>query len=106
MFPPQWEAGRVYAPKFPKPRNEGWFLVLGNAGGDEVLALRRTPGVRGRRGVNLNIRTPDTLGEMCFFFLVYFEEKKVENMEFFQGFLCEIYIFFKLRILNVCSLPF
>ncbi len=32
---------RVYAPKFPKPQNEGFFAVVAESGRDEILALKR-----------------------------------------------------------------
>ncbi len=37
------EAGgaRVYAPRFPKPQTEGWFVVACDVAADEVLALKR-----------------------------------------------------------------
>ncbi|TDZ25688.1 putative helicase mug81 [Colletotrichum orbiculare MAFF 240422] len=31
----------VYAPRFPKPQNEGWFVVLADTARDEVLAVKR-----------------------------------------------------------------
>ncbi|KAI9721013.1 MAG: hypothetical protein M1812_002492 [Candelaria pacifica] len=32
---------RVYAPRFPKPQNEGFFVLVSESGSDEVLALKR-----------------------------------------------------------------
>ena len=32
---------RIYAPKFPKPQSEGYFLVVANTAKDEILALKR-----------------------------------------------------------------
>ena len=32
---------RIYAPKFPKPQSEGFFLVVADPAKDEVLALKR-----------------------------------------------------------------
>ena len=32
---------RVYAPKYPKPQSEGFFLIVADAAKDEVLALKR-----------------------------------------------------------------
>ncbi len=32
---------RIWAPKFPKPQSEGFFVLLGNPANDEVIALRR-----------------------------------------------------------------
>lgn len=32
---------RIFAPKFPKPQTEGFFLIIADPGKDEVIALRR-----------------------------------------------------------------
>ena len=32
---------RIYAPRFPKPQNEGWFVVVGDLAKDEVYAMKR-----------------------------------------------------------------
>ncbi|KUI56851.1 Putative helicase mug81 [Cytospora mali] len=32
---------RIYAPKFPKPQNEGWFVVVGDLAKDDVYAMKR-----------------------------------------------------------------
>ena len=32
---------RIYAPKYPKPQSEGFFLIVADAAKDEVLALKR-----------------------------------------------------------------
>ncbi|KAK4325026.1 hypothetical protein Pmani_004371 [Petrolisthes manimaculis] len=59
---------RVHAPKFPKGKDEGWFLVLGEAGedkaeGGELLALKRVPPVRNRSTNTLAFRTPSLPGK-------------------------------------------
>ncbi|KAF6221746.1 hypothetical protein HO133_001714 [Letharia lupina] len=43
---------RIYAPKFPKPQSEGFFLVVADPAKDEVLALKRInwPSVQKVRG--------------------------------------------------------
>ena len=33
--------GRIHAPRFPKPQNEGYFVLVTQAGGNDVLALKR-----------------------------------------------------------------
>ncbi|KAI9730047.1 MAG: hypothetical protein M1818_008316 [Claussenomyces sp. TS43310] len=33
--------GRIYAPRFPKPQTEGWFVVVADIARDEVLAIKR-----------------------------------------------------------------
>jgi antiviral helicase SLH1 len=32
---------RIYAPRFPKPQTEGWFVVVADVARDEVLAVKR-----------------------------------------------------------------
>lgn len=32
---------RIYAPKFPKPQTEGWFVIVGDVTRDEVVAVKR-----------------------------------------------------------------
>lgn len=53
---------RIHAPKFPKPKDEGWFLVLGEVESGELLALKRVPPVRGRATHTLSFKTPDQPG--------------------------------------------
>ncbi|KAK3318437.1 Sec63 Brl domain-containing protein [Apodospora peruviana] len=33
--------GRIFAPKFPKPQTEGWFVVIADVERDEVIAVKR-----------------------------------------------------------------
>ncbi|KAK2808482.1 hypothetical protein FQN50_004690 [Emmonsiellopsis sp. PD_5] len=69
------QAFRIYAPKFPKPQTEGWFVLVtasggGAAGGKEdILALKRVSwsvagGGAGRGGVvaRAKVRFPDGWG--------------------------------------------
>ncbi|EDW23748.1 GL23759 [Drosophila persimilis] len=41
----------VHCPKYPKPKNEAWFLTLGSQANDELLAMKRLT-VRGQRTTN------------------------------------------------------
>lgn len=63
---------RIYAPRFPKPQNEGWFVVVGDLARDEIYALKRvgwsqgpgkTAGVGSRPSARANIKLPD-LGQV------------------------------------------
>lgn len=65
---------RVWAPKFPKPQSEGFFVVLADAAADEVLVLKRvvwqSGGSRGSSGKRSSkprsrsvFRLPPSLGE-------------------------------------------
>lgn len=38
----------VHCPKYPKPKNEAWFLTLGSQSNDELLAMKRVS-LRGTR---------------------------------------------------------
>ena len=44
--------GRIYAPRFPKPQNEGYFVLITPNNGSEVLALKRAkwPNLQQRGG--------------------------------------------------------
>ena len=33
--------GRIYAPKFPKPQYESWWLILGNSSSDSIIDIKR-----------------------------------------------------------------
>ncbi|KAK0627137.1 Sec63 Brl domain-containing protein [Immersiella caudata] len=44
--------GRMYAPKFPKPQTEGWFVIVGDLAGDEVVAVKRVGWGSGNRVVD------------------------------------------------------
>lgn len=51
---------RIYAPKFPKPQSEGFFLVVADPAKDEVLALKRfnwPPVEKSRAGKNATSRS-------------------------------------------------
>lgn len=41
---------RIYAPRFPKPQNESWFVVVGNLARDEVYAIKRVGWAQGGAG--------------------------------------------------------
>lgn len=70
---------RMYAPRFPKPQTEGFFVVVTERGGDEVVALKRVgwPSVGGggdqkgkgrvgggsRPSTRVNVKLPQSTGE-------------------------------------------
>lgn len=43
----QKNESKAYAPKFPKPKDEGWFLIVGDVDNKELVALKRVSYVRG-----------------------------------------------------------
>lgn len=55
---------KAHCPKFPRGKDEGWFLTLGDETDAELLALKRAAGVRGQRRSNqLFFATPPCTGE-------------------------------------------
>ena len=60
---PGKEGLRVHSPKFPKPKDEAWILVIGNPETRELLALKRVGGVRGRVRHSLVV-SPDQAGRL------------------------------------------
>ena len=56
---------QAQAPKFPKPKDEGWFLILGDVENRELLALKRVPFVGGRGNQSLAFQTPETVSHSC-----------------------------------------
>ncbi|XP_068228501.1 activating signal cointegrator 1 complex subunit 3-like isoform X2 [Palaemon carinicauda] len=49
---------RVHAPKFPKAKDEAWFLVLGDFESGDLIALKRVPPIYGRATHTLMFTTP------------------------------------------------
>lgn len=41
----------IHCPKYPKGKNEAWFITLGSQANDELLAMKRV-NVRGQRSTN------------------------------------------------------
>ena len=50
---------RAYAPRFPKVKDEGWWVILGEVDSRELLALKRLGGVRGKSHVSLALCVPE-----------------------------------------------
>jgi len=63
---PGREGTKVHAPKFPKPKDEGWFLVLGTVEDRELCALKRVGPVRGRSTQQLSFAVPETVGKVIY----------------------------------------
>ncbi|ETS83852.1 helicase mug81 [Pestalotiopsis fici W106-1] len=60
--------GRIYAPKYPKPQTEGWFVVVCDVANDEIIAVKRAgwsqgPGksvaVGSRPTAKVNLKLPE-----------------------------------------------
>lgn len=49
----------MHAPRFPKAKDEGWWLVLGEVDSKELLAVKRLGFIRGRTRTSLAFSSPD-----------------------------------------------
>lgn len=56
--------GRIYAPRFPKPQTEGWFVIVGIQARDEIIAIKRanwpmekSPSQGNKAGANNKVAT-------------------------------------------------
>uniref|UniRef100_A0A8B9PMV7 Activating signal cointegrator 1 complex subunit 3 n=1 Tax=Apteryx owenii TaxID=8824 RepID=A0A8B9PMV7_APTOW len=54
------------APRFPKVKDEGWFLILGEIDKKELFALKRIGYVRTRNTVSVAFYTPETSGKYIY----------------------------------------
>ncbi|WAR07339.1 ASCC3-like protein [Mya arenaria] len=57
---------KANAPRFPKPKDEGWFLIVGDVQNRDLVALKRVPFVRGRSSVQVSVFTPETPGRVIY----------------------------------------
>lgn len=57
---------KAHCPLFQKGKDEGWFLVLGNASNLELLALKRASGINEQRKYQLQFTAPSNLGNFIF----------------------------------------
>lgn len=62
---------KIYAPKFPKDKNEGWFVSLGNKFTGELLALRRINLRGSKTTAQISFRAPKIIGrtKLSFYFI-------------------------------------
>ncbi len=65
MIPFQKDS-RAYAPRYPKPKDEGWFLLLGEVETREVIALKRVGYVRTKTSTQVAFYTPETVGRVIY----------------------------------------
>ena len=52
----------MYAPQFTKPKDEGWFIILGNSDNNDLVALKRIGFIRSKTVVTLSVTTPSLPG--------------------------------------------
>jgi len=57
------EVGPVHAPRFPKPKEEGWWLVIGDSSTNQLLAIKRVA-LQKRARVKLEFCAPAEAGTM------------------------------------------
>ena len=50
---------RAHAPKFPKTKDEGWWVLIGEVDTGEVLALKRLGYLRSKTTTTLAFSTPE-----------------------------------------------
>ncbi|KAK2162771.1 hypothetical protein LSH36_92g06010 [Paralvinella palmiformis] len=62
----QRRESKAFAPKFPKPKDEGWIFVLGEVETREVIALKRVAHVRQRSSVPVSFCTPEVEGRVIY----------------------------------------
>lgn len=58
--------GTIHCPKFPKGKDEGWFLTLGNQNDGELIALKRIGYKSSRSFHQLTFVTPKRIGKLKF----------------------------------------
>ena len=59
IFSLQRSDSKVHAPRFPKAKDEGWWLVLGEVDSGELVALKRLGFVRGSTRSSLAFCSPE-----------------------------------------------
>lgn len=57
---------KAHAPHFPKVKDVGWWVVLGEMDSGELLAVKRAGQVRSRSTVSLSFYTPEILGRKIY----------------------------------------
>ena len=59
LLSPTQSDSKAYAPKFPKAKDEGWWLVLGETDSEKLLALKRIRFLGGRTQCSLAFSAPE-----------------------------------------------
>ncbi|XP_055949414.1 activating signal cointegrator 1 complex subunit 3-like [Argiope bruennichi] len=57
---------KAIAPKFPKQKEEGWFLVLGSVEEKELIAMKRVPYIFNKAQQQLVFYTPEKTGRVLY----------------------------------------
>ena len=59
----RYQDGKAYAPKYPKPKDESWIIILGNTETSELVGLKRLTSLRNKQIIHVQFKTP-TLKDM------------------------------------------
>ncbi|KAM9004103.1 activating signal cointegrator 1 complex subunit 3 isoform X1 [Sarcophilus harrisii] len=57
---------KASAPRFPKSKDEGWFLILGEIDKKELVALKRVGYIRNRNSISVAFYTPEVSGRYIY----------------------------------------
>ncbi|XP_048349860.1 activating signal cointegrator 1 complex subunit 3 [Sphaerodactylus townsendi] len=57
---------KAVAPRFPKSKDEGWFLIMGEVDKKELIALKRVGYVRNRNTTSVAFYTPEAPGKYIY----------------------------------------
>uniref|UniRef100_A0A914XKB1 Activating signal cointegrator 1 complex subunit 3 n=1 Tax=Plectus sambesii TaxID=2011161 RepID=A0A914XKB1_9BILA len=57
---------KAVAPRFPKPKDAGWMVVVGSKETGELIALKRIGPLKGRTSANVELRMPTTTGRLAY----------------------------------------
>lgn len=57
---------KAHAPHFPKAKDVGWWVILGEMDSGELLAVKRVGQVRASSTVSLSFYTPEDLGRRIY----------------------------------------
>lgn len=60
------ETNQIYCPKFPKGKDEGWFLTLGNQENGELIAMKRIGYRHNKSSHQLTFYTPEKRGRLIY----------------------------------------
>ena len=63
---PQKTDSKAHTPRFPKPKDEGWFLIIGDVENKDLVALKRVPCVRGKSTVQMAVYMPENVGRVIY----------------------------------------
>ncbi|KAL4233009.1 activating signal cointegrator 1 complex subunit [Mactra antiquata] len=57
---------KAYSPRFPKPKDEGWFLIVGEVESRDLVALKRVPYIQGKSEIQMSVYMPENPGRVIY----------------------------------------